>query len=137
MNVKIHDLMQSPVHTLQRHNTVADARKVIQEKSVSTVPIVGSEGELLGVVSTSDLVGLDKDGTPLSGVMTERVYSVPQYNDAHVAARVMRNHGIHHVVVTHEQKVVGVVSSFDLLQLVEDHRFVMKQAPTSKKSRAR
>ncbi len=42
----------------------------------------------------------------------------------------MRNHGIHHVVVAEGQAVVGILSSFDLLRLVEDHRFVAKNAPT-------
>ena len=129
MNVKIHDLMQSTVFTLQRHNTVADARALVHKRSVSSIPIIGSDEELLGIVSTTDLVGDVKDATPLSKVMTERVYSVPQYNDAHVAARVMRKHSIHHVVVTHEKKVVGIISSFDLLQLVENHRFTMKNPP--------
>ena len=42
-------------------------------------------------------------------------------------------HGYLHagrVVVTDERKVVGILSAFDLLKLVEDHRFQMKQAPT-------
>ncbi len=125
--------MQSPVHTLQRHNTVADARKMVQRRKLSSIPITGSDNELLGIVSTTDLVGDVKDGTPLSKVMTERVYSVPQYNDVHIAARVMRKHGIHHVVVTHEKAVVGIISSFDLLQLVEDHRFTMKNAPSKQR----
>ena len=137
MNVKIHDVMQTPVHTLQRHNLVADARRVFQEQKGSCIPIVGSDDELLGIVSTNDVLGDAKDNTPLSKVMTDRVYSVPEYNDAHVAARVMRNHGIHHVVVTKEKKVVGIVSSFDLLKLVEEHRFVAKSAPTGKKKRSR
>ena len=34
------------------------------------------------------------------------------------------------LVVTHEQKVVGILSSFDLLKLVEGHRFVAKAGPT-------
>jgi signal-transduction protein with cAMP-binding, CBS, and nucleotidyltransferase domain len=70
--------------------------------------------------------------------MTEKVYTIPMYNDVHHAARLMRNHKVHHVVVTHEKKVVGILSSFDLLKLVEDHRFVMKAAPskpTKKKSK--
>ena len=33
-------------------------------------------------------------------------------------------------IVTEDKKVVGMVSSFDLLRLVEDHRFTMKQGPT-------
>ena len=52
---------------------------------------------------------------------------MPQYNDASIAARIMRKNKIHHVVVTHEKKVVGLISSFDLLKLVEGHRFVMKK----------
>ncbi len=38
----------------------------------------------------------------------------------------MRKHKIHHVVVTHEQEVVGIISSFDLLELVENRRFEAK-----------
>jgi signal-transduction protein with cAMP-binding, CBS, and nucleotidyltransferase domain len=41
----------------------------------------------------------------------------------------MRNHKIHHLIVTHEQKVVGILSAFDLLKLVENHRFIDKNAP--------
>jgi CBS domain-containing protein len=55
---------------------------------------------------------------------------VPKYDDVSIAARVMRNHRIHHVVVTHEQAVVGVLSAFDLLKLVEGHRYVAKNPPT-------
>jgi signal-transduction protein with cAMP-binding, CBS, and nucleotidyltransferase domain len=63
--------------------------------------------------------------------MTKPVHTIPQYDDVSTAARIMRNHRIHRVVVTHEQKVVGILSSFDLLKLVEGHRFVTKNAPTS------
>ncbi|MCP4319597.1 MAG: hypothetical protein GY789_27340 [Hyphomicrobiales bacterium] len=34
----------------------------------------------------------------------------------------MRKNKIHHVVVTHQKQVVGLISSFDLLKLVEGHR---------------
>ena len=36
-------------------------------------------------------------------------------------------------LVTHEQRVVGLLSAFDLLKLVEDHRFAMKNPPTPRK----
>jgi CBS domain-containing protein len=136
VNVKIHDLMQTPVHTLQRHNTVADARKLVKRRRLSSIPIVGSDEELLGIVSTTDLVESERELTPLGSLMTKRVYSVPEYNDVSAAARVMRRHRIHHVVVTKEKKVVGILSSFDLLGLVEESRFVSKAAPTPKKKRS-
>lgn len=127
MSVKIADLMQGNVFTLEKHHTVARARKLMGEHAISTIPIVGPEAELVGIVSKTDLLDDSlKDATPLGSIMTDRVYAVPQYNDAHIAARVMRKHGVHHVVVTHEKRVVGILSSFDLLQLVEGHRFIMK-----------
>ena len=39
------------------------------------------------------------------------------------AARIMRKHKIHHIVVTDQTKVVGIVSSLDLLGLVEKQKF--------------
>ena len=60
---------------------------------------------------------------------------MPAYNDVSAAARVMRKHRIHHVVVTHEKSVVGIISSLDLLKLVEGHRFTAKKAPAPRKAR--
>jgi len=105
----------------------------MERNKIGAIPVVGSDGQPVGIVSASDLVGDVKDGAPVSTMMTEKVYTVPKYEDVSTAARVMRNRGIHRVVVTHEQKVVGVLSSFDLLKLVEGRRFVAKNPPTESK----
>jgi CBS domain-containing protein len=131
MNVKIKDLMVERVITAQPHHTVEHVRGLMERNRISAVPVIGADGEAVGIVTATDLVADLKNGTPVSQIMTERVYRVPAYNDVHVAARVMRNHRIHHVVVTHEQEVVGIISSFDLLKLVEDRRFVSKDAPAT------
>ena len=106
---------------------------MLERNSISSVPVVDSDGHPIGVVSSTDLVQELKPAAPISQIMTEKVYTVPQYDDTSIAARVMRNHKIHHVVVTHEQKVVGILSAFDLLKLVESHRYVAKNAPTPSK----
>jgi CBS domain-containing protein len=106
---------------------------MLERNSISSVPVVDSDGHPIGIVSSTDLVQELKPAAPISQIMTEKVYTVAQYDDTSIAARVMRNHKIHHVVVTHEQKVVGMLSAFDLLQLVESHRYVAKKAPTPSK----
>lgn len=131
MNVKIKDLMVERVITAQPHHTVDHVRGLMERNRISAVPVVGADGEAVGIVTATDLVADLKGGTPISQIMTTPVHRVPAYNDVHVAARVMRNHKIHHVVVTHEQEVVGIISSFDLLKLVEDHRFVSKDGPAA------
>ena len=130
MNVKVHELMTESVLTTERHTTVDHVRHVMERNRIGAMPVVDSDGQPVGIISASDLVGDVKGGAPVSSIMTEKVYTVPKYEDVSIAARVMRNHGIHRVVVTHEQKVVGVLSSFDLLTLVEDRRWVAKNPPT-------
>ncbi len=137
MNVKVADLMVPDVVTAQRHHTVEHARDLMQRNGIHALPVVDPDGTVAGIVSSKDLAADLKGTTPISNVMTREVYTIPQYNDVHHAARLMRNHKIHHVVVTHEQEVVGVLSSFDLLKLVEQHRFVMKPGPTPSKKGAR
>jgi CBS domain-containing protein len=135
MNVKVADLMVPQVVTTTPHKSVGHVKSMLRNNDIRVLPVVGPEGEAVGIISVSDLLDDLSDETPVSKVMTGKVYTVAQYDDVSVAARVMRNHRIHHVVVTHEQRVVGILSSFDLVKLVEDHRFVMKNAPTGSSRR--
>jgi CBS domain-containing protein len=150
MNVKVADLMVPNVVTTTPHKTVGHVKAMMRNSNIRVLPVVGPEDEPLGIISASDLLDDLSDETPVSRVMTEKVYTVAQYDDVHVPARVMRNHRIHHVLVTHESRrnhrihhvlvthesrVVGILSSFDLIQLVEDKRFVMKNPPTESSRR--
>jgi len=133
MSVKVQELMSTHVVTVQPHHTISHAKGIFENNSFNTLPVVSSDGEAAGILSISDLVGDVADGAPVSQVMTEDVYTIPQYSDVQVAARMMRNHKIHHLLLTHEQQVVGVISSYDLLKLVEGHRYVMKNPSTPRK----
>ena len=133
MNVKVQELMSPSVITTEPHQSVEHVRAMLSRNSISSVPVVDSDGRPVGIVSTTDLAHDLKSGSPIKTIMTDKVYTVPQYDDVSIAARVMRNHGIHHVIVTNERKVVGMLSAFDLLKLVENHRFVAKNPPTRSK----
>jgi CBS domain-containing protein len=122
--------MIKSVITAQPHQSVEHVRNMLEKNSISAAPVVDSDGHPVGIVSSTDLVRELKPNSPISQIMTEKVYTVPQYDDTSIAARVMRNHKIHRVVVTHEKQVVGMLSAFDLLELVESHRYVAKNAPT-------
>lgn len=138
MNATIEDLMVKSVVTTRPHKSVGHVKDIMKTNGIQSVPVVGEDDEVLGIITATDMLEDTSDNTPVSNVMTKNVLSVPLYSDVHIAARVMRNHKIHHVVVTHEQQLVGILSAFDLLKLVEDHRFVMKNPPTpSKKGKKR
>ena len=130
MNVKVDELMSASVVTAEPHHSVEHVRQLLENNHISAVPVVDSEGQPVGIVSRTDMASDLKPGSPINKVMTEKVYVVPKYENVSIAARVMRNHNIHRVVVTHEKQVVGMLSAFDLLKLVEDHRYVAKNPPT-------
>jgi CBS domain-containing protein len=133
MNVKIKDLMTESVIVTEAHKSIDHVRGMMERNKIGAIPVVDHDGQAVGIVSTTDLIPELNGNSPLSTIMTEKVYTIPEYDDVSTAARLMRNHKIHRVLVTHEQKVVGVLSAFDLLKLVEGHRFVAKNAPTESK----
>lgn len=135
MTVKIADLMAKRVITARPHHSVAHVRAMMEKNAIHSVPVVGPDNEALGIITSTDLARRLKETTPINRVMTKDVTVVPAYNDVSVAARIMRKNKIHHVIVTHEKSVVGMISSFDLLRLVEGRRFVEKNAPTSSKKK--
>jgi CBS domain-containing protein len=135
VNTKVSDLMAKTVVTAYPNDSVADALAKMESEGIHAVPIVDGEDKLVGIVSTADLAQVADGTTPLRKVMSHHPHTIPEYNDISAAARLMRNRHVHHVLVTHEQKLVGILSSFDLLKLVEDKRFTMKSAPTGKKRR--
>lgn len=133
MNAKVDDLMVPNVKTIRPEDTLNLARDIMTSHNIHSVPVTNGEGEAVGILTATDLLEDQPGDTPVSAVMTRKVYTVPQYADVHIAARIMRNHHLHHVLVTHEQKITGILSSFDMLRLVENHRFVLKNPPTKSK----
>lgn len=130
MNVTIGEIMTSPVMTVTKHQTADHVARLMREHTVSALPVVGPDQESLGIVTASDLLADHPCATPVSSFMSKPAFTVPVNEGPHVAARIMRNHHLHHVVVVDHHQVVGIVSAYDLLTLVEDHRYVAKGAPT-------
>ena len=130
MNAKVRDLMTESVITVEPDATIDRVRRILQRNKVGALPVVDPDGQPVGIVSATDLVPSLEGDSRVSAIMTEKVYTVPKYDDVSVAARIMRNHKIHRLVVTHEQRVVGMITTFDLLELVQGHRWVPKNPPS-------
>ena len=130
MNAKVRDLMTESVITVEPDATIDRVRRILQRNKVGALPVVDPDGQPVGIVSATDLVPSLEGDSRVSAIMTEKVYTVPKYDDVSVAARIMRNHKIHRLVVTHEHRVVGMITTFDLLELVQGHRWVPKNPPS-------
>lgn len=130
MQTRVAELMTSPVMTVTKHQTAQHVRALMHDHRVSALPVVGPDHEPIGIVTAADLLGAHAEGTPVSALMSSPVLTVAPTDGPHVAARILRNHHVHHVVVAEHHRVVGIISAYDLLALVEEHRYVAKAAPT-------
>ena len=58
--------------TVRAEMTLGDLKRFMAEKGVSGFPVVASDGQLLGMVTSRDMWGLEKDGTLVHEIMTPR-----------------------------------------------------------------
>lgn len=98
---------------------VAQAAQAMQTARVGSI-LIGSEPP--GIVTDRDLrgrvlaAGLGPD-TVISQVMSRPLVTIDSGAPAFAALRLMLEENIHHLIVTEEGKIVGVISATDLLLL--------------------
>lgn len=107
---------------------VGEAASVMQRHDISCLPIVSDDGDLIGIVTVTDLVRRaidllraeeqDLGITPtVSHLMTPAVVTIAATGSLAAAAHLMRRHHIHHLVVVDGEHVVGVLSDHDMAEI--------------------
>lgn len=86
------------------------------------MPVI-KDGELVGMISQSDILKVNNEFSQIHNHMHKGVISIPSYANAQEAAHLMRKHHIHHLAVTHEKQLIGIISSYDLIELIESRQY--------------
>lgn len=93
---------------------VARARDLLLTIGIHALPVMDNNG-VHGIVTSTDL-GDDWDGDEeISTVMTPVPTTISDEASIGEAAELMIAHRIHHLLVTDDREVIGILSSFDLL----------------------
>ena len=120
------DLVKGPPVTCAPSTPVADAARLMSERSVGSVIVAGPDGEPQGIVTDRDLrtrvlgSGLEPR-TPAALVMSSPLRSIESEHTAFDALLEMTRRNIHHLGVLTGGRLIGVISSHDLLGLQEAH----------------
>ena len=141
---KIADIMTSDVVTLEAGGTIHEALVLMGENRVSAIPVVDREGRCVGILSTTDLVDMTRDvdddlyqidlvdptsrrflldrlahsmgNEKIDSFMSETLTTVSPDSTLANATRKILKAGIHHLpVIDDEDRLVGIVSSLDIL----------------------
>ena len=111
--------MTSTVIVASPDETVGEVRERMTQHDIGALPVVDAHDVLIGIVTSEDLLADYETTIPISRLMSAPVHTLPPDTAVREAARRMRLERHHHVVVIEDDKVVGVLSSFDLLRLLE------------------
>ena len=126
---QIRDIMEKNVITIENDKTAQEAAKIIGEKDISFLVVI-NDGIPQGVLSESDFVrkvaAEDKKASEIkvSDIMSYKFRSVDPTTTIEDAVQKMLNKNIRRLLVTENEKLVGVITQTDLASYLRDQLLV-------------
>src|SRR5512138_659545 len=124
------ELMQRNIRTVLGEATVAEAIVALADGHISGMPVVDGSGRVIGVVSTTDVITAEAENddptarqallenTVVRDIMTPRPFTVGPGEDVREAARQMLYADVHRLFVAEGDKVIGIISTTDIVRAV-------------------
>jgi len=114
-------LRRAPL-TCRTESSIHDALRAMHDENVGSIVVVTADGAPTGIFTRHDAldrVALTKidTGRPISDVMTAPPRLISADASAYDAALLMAEHGVRHLPVVEEGRVMGVVAEHDLFTL--------------------
>lgn len=132
----IESIMTKEVLSLSPKATIADVSDMFASKRIHHIPIVDGDEGLVGIVSKSDFLffrrGYDKaldksvenmrlNSYTVDYIMTKGMATVEPDTRINVVLEIFRENLFHAVPVTQDDKLVGIVTTYDIInQLAAD-----------------
>lgn len=126
--MRVIDVMQTNLRTIRGTDTVGEAISLLAESHVSGVPVVDDHGRLVGVLSNSDILEALAEHTDpeareavfeqtvVREVMTPRPQTINPEATIRDAAQRMLYLEVHRLFVEQDGRLIGVVSTTDLVR---------------------
>ena len=117
--MKLFEAMNKNVITVKKEVTILDVMKLMREKEIGFI-IVEEDNEAVGVITDRDIVlSLSREislTTPINKIMKKYVITASEETELEKATDIMGYMQIRRlVVVNNENKIVGILSTTDLL----------------------
>jgi CBS domain-containing protein len=118
MGKQVADLMVADVLTCDLNTSIRAAAQRMAKRRVGSILIKGKDGPPLGIVTDADLrvkvlaAGHPPDA-PVEDVMSQPLHTIPSQSYAFDALLEMSRQGVSHLLVTEDDRLVGIISEHD------------------------
>lgn len=115
--MQIVNLMTADPITIGQHDTLSNAKRLMDEGSFRRLPVMDNE-QLVGIVTERDLREYTGylESTRVTAAMRTPLITVTPHNKVEDAALLMLKHKIGGLPIVAEGKLVGIVTTSDLLK---------------------
>ena len=123
--MQLAEIMQKKVITIRPEATVQEAGKEMANHTVNSLVVINGSGKLVGILTNSDIIknvivsGESSKKVLVSDIMTKDVIVASPQATLEEAANVMVKYKIKHLPIVHEDVVVGIVTTTDLITYEE------------------
>lgn len=112
--------MSSNLISISEDRDIETAVGLMKVNKIRHLPVVNSNNELSGIISTKDVAAASDKRKPIKSIMTSPVRIVKKSANVKTVIEIMLKHKICSVLVANEEDVVGIVTTDDLLKLLAD-----------------
>jgi CBS domain-containing protein len=135
--MRVSELMENEVETVAADAPVNDAVSALADCRVSALPVVDGTGRMVGVLSTSDILASEEEaldptarerlleGTFVRDLMTLHPLTISPDANIQDAARQMLQAEVHRLFVTEGERLIGVISTSDIMRAVAAGRAIL------------
>ena len=121
MNETVATIMVSDVISVTPNDSLQKVKEIFINNRIHHVRVIDENGKLVGILTTYDLFKLNVDHkdyptTKVANVMTKILAVIEPTDKIGTAAEVFMEHLFHALPVVENGKLVGLVTSFDVLR---------------------
>ncbi|HIQ38892.1 MAG TPA: CBS domain-containing protein [Methanothermococcus okinawensis] len=122
----VRDVMTRGIYEVFLDTPLRDIIKTMGENNISSVVVTDREGTYWGIITSLDVLKYytkDIDNLKAEDVMVSKIITVDPLTPLEKAAAIMVENRIHHLYVVselREDKIVGVISSKDIIRVLHE-----------------
>lgn len=115
--------MVKDVITVNEKTPLKEVTKLFGEKRITGVPVVNADGQLVGVLSESDIIRKTTSmgawsPTHAGQIMTKPAVTVLPNETLQKVCEFMHDRRIHRVVVADDSGIQGIITTMDILRAI-------------------
>ena len=133
---KVRDIMSSPVITVNSHDKANEIAVLMSSKMIGSVIVVDDDSNPVGVITERDIVrrvfprNIKPNEVKAEDFMSTPIKIIDPGSTITDAAKAMKKLGVRRLVIIEESKLVGIISSDDIVKIMPELITVITIKPT-------